>query len=864
MRPPGAGPGLKRVSLIEASSQQAQQSIEQQKDVLSKLGAIRQQDCETSGIKDSLNIDHDAIGNAILGALQARIDESQPEGGIENTRADAETLQNALLSDILHDESSRNLTNDVSALALSRYRLQQLQKIFLSRLDYRGMQDRAERIAKAHEATFQWIFADNSDQTDRWTIFRHWLESDSTLYWITGKPGSGKSTLMKYISQAADADGKRSEPYCVRYLKRWAGDRRLVVASFFFWSSGIPVQMSQQGLLLTLCYQILSQVPQLIPAVSPKRWESLCLFNKDLGVFTAQELLGLLRECAREISKNMRLCLFVDGLDEFEGRPTQLVDLLQSLVEEFKIKICVSSRPWVIFEDSFRQKPSLMLQNLTRADIRNYIIARMLANAGYKQLQIREHAYSEGLIDSIVSKASGVFLWINLVVSSLLAGMEYGDRISDLQKRLDLLPPDLEDLYDKILRSLDPFYLEHAAQFFQLVEASWRPLSLLHLSFADEEDSDFALQLEIKPMQQAELLLRADTMRRRLNSRCKGFLEVGYCDHDGNSGFDTVQYLHRSVKDYIQSPAARTTLDSAVNKAFDPQLCLLKASLAHLKIVDTYRVESVESGIRCLRAWYVETESIFAYARSVLPQNTNESIVLLDDLDKTMMSLFQDPILGLPVDGALKNPFPPKMTKRDWYNIPRLIEGEMKQISFLALAVQHGLVQYVNAKVPKGGVVPDRHGRHQSLLVTAVASFDDVLEIPMPCQPCADAKVRVLACLLHKGADPNYAVIGSGAGNVSTIWGLTIRSMLENHDGSQLKPSWCEVAELMIKYGASVKENTLFDRTGTPRWLLLGEDGSLNPLWAKTENLHTELLVIKKRVRPQSASSRFFKPWKRG
>jgi hypothetical protein len=94
----------------------------------------------------------------------------------------------------------------------------------------------------------------------------------------------------------------------------------------------------------------------------------------------------------------------------------------------------------------------------------------------------------------VVSKASGVFLWVRLVVVSLLAGMRHGDRFSDLQRRLDLLPDRLEDLYMKILQSLDPFYLEHAAQLFGLVQECIDPPPLLLLPFVDAEGSEFALK----------------------------------------------------------------------------------------------------------------------------------------------------------------------------------------------------------------------------------------------------------------------------------------------------------------------------------------------------------------------------------
>ena len=81
------------------------------------------------------------------------------------------------------------------------------------------------------------------------------------------------------------------------------------------------------------------------------------------------------------------------------------------------------------------------------------------------------------------------------MVRSLLAGLVNEDRVSDLQRRLEFLPPDLEKLYEKMLKRLDPFYREHASHIIQIVRAARKPPSLLCLSFADE-GPEFVLNLK--------------------------------------------------------------------------------------------------------------------------------------------------------------------------------------------------------------------------------------------------------------------------------------------------------------------------------------------------------------------------------
>jgi hypothetical protein len=50
-----------------------------------------------------------------------------------------------------------------------------------------------------------------------------------------------------------------------------------------------------------------------------------------------------------------------------------------------------------------------------------------------------------------------------LAVRSLLNRLKNGDGVSYLRKRLDLLSPDLEDLYKSMLRSIKDIYLEQTS-----------------------------------------------------------------------------------------------------------------------------------------------------------------------------------------------------------------------------------------------------------------------------------------------------------------------------------------------------------------------------------------------------------------
>lgn len=184
------------------------------------------------------------------------------------------------------------------------------------------------------------------------------------FFWISGKPDSGKSTLMQFL---------RANHQTIKILREWAGPNKLVVASHYFWHSGSDQQKSQEGLLRALAYDVLSQCIDLIPVICPHRWNS----SDDTSSYgwTLAELLELTARFSKRLlisnGKAVQYCFFVDGLDEYEGNHFDIVRVLEDFTGSGYIKICASSRPWNVFEASFSgdRTRMLVLQDLTRNDI---------------------------------------------------------------------------------------------------------------------------------------------------------------------------------------------------------------------------------------------------------------------------------------------------------------------------------------------------------------------------------------------------------------------------------------------------------------------------------------------------------------
>ncbi|RYP86149.1 hypothetical protein DL770_004948 [Monosporascus sp. CRB-9-2] len=361
-----------------------------------------------------------------------------------------------------------------------------------------------------------------------------------------------------------------------------------------------------------------------IVSLFPEEWEIYAILGVEPRNFTFSDLRRAFRALKNACTDDTKLCLFVDGLDEFDGRPMDLIDLLKDIVASPQIKICMASRPWVVFDEEFRTVPSLRLQDLTEPDIKLYVSEKFQAHSMFSDIQKHEKKLANDLINNVTDRASGVFLWVRLVVQSLLEGLSSGDRISDLRVRLDTIPGDLEGLFQKILDSIEPSHFGDASQLFQINRAALEPLSLLGFYFADYDIAAAKTQ-NIMPMTEDEALYKAKIMARRLNSRCKGLLEIGnansitdsddglkklmvkissksYMD-DSVSRRSVVHYLHRSVRDWLERPIIWEKLLLATPTPFNAKLSLSKSFLLQLK--------TSQPSISAEEFWHLIYSSIF-------------------------------------------------------------------------------------------------------------------------------------------------------------------------------------------------------------------------------------------------------------
>lgn len=425
----------------------------------------------------------------------------------------------------------------------------------LSLLYFDEIHERHDAIKERYDQTFEWAFQESrvlsqdspapedagaQTPTPQWDSFEDWLKGGKDLYWITGKPGSGKSTLMKFLYHDERAMESALE---------WSGDQELITAGFFFWNSGAAMQKSRMGMAQTLLRQCLSEHEGLIQDIFKDRYERYAVFGGNKQPLTWNELTTAFKKLL--LNKHFRFLIFIDGLDEFDSEFNELVAWLSDLrrVSPDTVKFCVASRPELTFEEAFQSGPNLRMHDLTQSDIQLYVTEHFEKSPRWEGIQ---SLYPEDAIDivhQISDMANGVFLWVTIVVASLLNGLRDGDVPQDLRQRIDQLPQDLEDLFKKILGDLTPEYLSESCEMFKLATAASKPLSVLRMLFATE-GYEKALEAPLHAWSKEELAFQADTMRRRIMSRCKGLLEVQLYSVHGHEA--PVQFLHRTVKDFFQ------------------------------------------------------------------------------------------------------------------------------------------------------------------------------------------------------------------------------------------------------------------------------------------------------------------------
>lgn len=723
----------------------------------------------------------------------------------------------SLLHDI-RDVQSRHVSSAHREVAQESKEM--ISRRILNSLYFDQEKDRYDDIDSAHKGTFEWIYSEppSGATGSAWSNFHNWLRDESGIYWVSGKAGSGKSTLMKLL---ATDDRTRDS------LLKWGTGGRLLVLSFYFWNPGTPLQKSLEGLFRSILLQSLQACPELGEKLFPDRFEHDVQWGQFPTMHQLKRAFTYLtaEETTDASGVPLKLALLIDGLDEFDTgalNHSELSKIFTSAAESSSFKAVLSSRPENAFEDAFRHQPKLRLHHLTRSDVVRYVNDKLRDHPRMQQLVSRSPKDTEALVSEIMEAAQGVFLWVRLVVRSLLEGLQNHDEIGILTERLHELPTDLEQLFRYMLQRVPSRYNEGMSKMFQLLRgynelqssymqdghehmaSRMHPLTALGLYFALLDEKTI-LQTEPSQFTVEEASIEIISIEAKMKSHCAGFIELSTADDDVQGASSRtrvtaevmspgspitdgthnwvdprVQFIHRSVTEYLWKEEVWNTIIARTDHLdFHPSVATLRSVVMQAKKCP------FEYKFNETRAGHVNPWDLVGVALEVAYQ--------LEKGQETAQTELLDSL-----EVALTTRCGPDWwdTYEEDYNRAALWHD-----NFFAFTVRYGLWRYVQARLQKQGRKSTQK-RGRPLLDYACRPE------PRYGEWLRAIDVRIVEALLQNGADPNLKFNGFTPWQNAwyTAWGYA--------PASRLLP----VLEVLLAYGAD--PNAYIEKKGWRRTVL--------------------------------------------
>lgn len=417
-------------------------------------------------------------------------------------------------------------------------------------LENHGRGIRVRQVEKTHGHTFAWLFSDT-------VPFQDWLQQREPIFWIHGKPGAAKSTLMKY----ALLHPKTKKLLHKSHQGLWT------LIPFFFSDRGSSIQKTVDGLLQELLYQLLSHYEDLMSLVVSTSLRSILpeisitsytIDNQEPGrlswdiqsIQNAHKIIkddikpgGARRLCAPEVLMEALMAIvqqnkipinvlfFIDALDEHQGSHIELIKILRCLSSAensatVRIKLCLASRQESVFPGAFHKSPGFAIHEYTHSDIKQYVVDHVESALGLSIVTEDDRTQVKALSNEVTKRAKGIFIWVKLVVKELVEGIIDGTSIPQLYQSLDSIPTELDALYTRIIQKRKPKHVLEMFIMSQILLCSQTPVSLLSLmAITDIALSDVVIET-----------MSIYRMRQRLSSRCGGLLEIHEETHFERTG----------------------------------------------------------------------------------------------------------------------------------------------------------------------------------------------------------------------------------------------------------------------------------------------------------------------------------------
>ncbi|XWW93409.1 hypothetical protein V2A60_001342 [Cordyceps javanica] len=328
----------------------------------------------------------------------------------------------AQLPQNLHDDNLPSTLPTQEANAEPPFLDKQQRQALLDSLAFDQIDSRHDGIEKAYKDTCTWL-TKTSEYLD-------WLDSKKLqehhgFLWIKGNPGTGKSTLMK----STLLNAQKTTKGCF--------------ISFFFNARGDDLEKSTIGMYRSLLLQLLEKIPRLQTVFNS-------LGRRIRNGNIPQWSIGLLKTLFEQAIQNLEQCpltCFIDALDECDDSDIwDMISFFEAVGETvvskgISFQVCLSSRYYPHITIAKGLTLHLGRQEGHVQDIVSYVDGNLKIGGSRRAKQVRS---------LLIEKASGIFIWVVLVVR-ILSEEFNGANLKTLEQKLQDIPDRLEDLFRRIL-----------------------------------------------------------------------------------------------------------------------------------------------------------------------------------------------------------------------------------------------------------------------------------------------------------------------------------------------------------------------------------------------------------------------------
>jgi Cdc6-like AAA superfamily ATPase len=201
-------------------------------------------------------------------------------------------------------------------------------KSLIDQLYFIRIDERLTTLTAAQGTTCRWFlskpeYASWQDEAQQ--------QNHGGFLWIKGNPGTGKSTLMKFLFENAKLNAK---------------DASCLTLSFFFLARGMVEEKSTSGLYRSLLHQLFEKAPELTDSLEWLTADGAKVIERN--GWEEETLKQTLSHAIRKLGYRS-LTIFIDALDECDR--SQVVDMICFLEElcdnageaQVRLQICLSS-----------------------------------------------------------------------------------------------------------------------------------------------------------------------------------------------------------------------------------------------------------------------------------------------------------------------------------------------------------------------------------------------------------------------------------------------------------------------------------------------------------------------------------------